>query len=240
MKGISGTTSGRELAPPRRDSPRGAARAVRGVVFDLDGTLVDSLADITQAVNRAFANASLPSISEAQVEPTIGHGALELVHACVQAVAPEKAEDEQFVAAVCRDYLDAYAADPAPHTRVHGDAATALPALRDAGIVLGICTNKTTDLTWEVLRAVGLDEVVSVVRGRDDTRYPKPDPRHLLETVAELDLTAEDVVYIGDNPVDVAVARGAAVRYRHVAWGVQVDNDVATLGRFAELLNLTG
>jgi phosphoglycolate phosphatase len=188
-------------------------------------------------MNRAFAGASLPPVSEEQVAPALGHGALELVRACVGAAVPgARCDDDAFVSAVCEAYLDAYAADPAPYTRLYADAGTALPALRDAGIALGICTNKNTSLTLEVLRVVGLEDVVSAVRGRDATEHPKPDPRHLLETVAELGLPAEEVVYVGDNPVDVAVARGADVRYRHVAWGVPVDDEVMQLKQFAELL----
>ncbi len=118
-------------------------------------------------------------------------------------------------------------------TRLYVDAGTALPALQDAGImlgiVLGICTNKNANLTSEVLRVVGLKDVVSAVRGRDATEHPKPDPWRLLETVAELGLPTEDVVYVGDNPVDVAVARGADVLHRHVAWGVPVDDEVIQL-----------
>lgn len=212
---------------------------VPALLFDLDGTLVDSVADITQAMNRAFADMSLPAVSAAQVEPALGHGALELVRACVRLAAPDRADDDAFVAVVRDAYLAAYAADPAPYTRLHADAATALPALRDAGLVLGVCTNKETGLTWEVLRAVGLADVMSAVRGRDGTEHPKPDPRHLLETVAELGVAAEDAVYVGDNPVDVAVARSADVRYRHVAWGVPVDDEVTPLHRFAELLRLS-
>jgi phosphoglycolate phosphatase len=139
------------------------------------------------------------------------------------------------VEGVCRAYLAAYAADPAPYTRVHADAATALPTLRDAGVALGVCTNKETGLAWEVLRAVGLSDEIAVVRGRDATQHPKPDARHLLETVAQLGARPEDALYVGDNPVDVAVARAAGVRYRHVAWGVPVD-DVVALERFADLL----
>ena len=120
--------------------------SVRGIVFDLDGTLVDSLADIAHAMNRAFAELSLPPVTEEQVRPALGHGALE----SVRAVAPDRTDDA-FVTAVCRVYLEAYAADPAPYTRLYADAGTALPALRDAGIALGICTNKTTDLAWRAL-----------------------------------------------------------------------------------------
>jgi phosphoglycolate phosphatase len=202
----------------------------RGVVFDLDGTLVDSLADITQAINRALADASLPEVTLEQVRPAIGHGALELV----RRVAPEGADDA-FVEALCGVYLDGYAADPAPHTRLFADAGEALPALHEAGVALGVCTNKPTGLSWQVLRAVGLGDVMKVVRGRDATRHPKPDPRHLLETVDALGLSPEAVMYVGDNPIDVAVARESGVRYRHVAWGEPVPGDVTRLERFAEL-----
>jgi phosphoglycolate phosphatase len=211
------------------------SEGARGIVFDLDGTLVDSVADITQAINRAFAEASLPPLTLEQVKPAIGHGALELVRAGVRMVAPARADDGAFVQELCRVYLDAYAADPALHTLLFADAGAALPALRDAGIALGVCTNKPTELSWQVLRAVGLGDVISVVRGRDATRHPKPDPRHLLETVAVLGLSADAVVYVGDNAIDLAVGRGAGVRYRHVAWGEPVPGDVAKLERFAEL-----
>jgi phosphoglycolate phosphatase len=192
--------------------------------------LVDSVADITLAINRAFAGASLPAVTIEQVRPAIGHGALELV----RRVAPDGADDA-FVEALCRVYLEAYAADPAPSTRLFADAGEALPALRAAGVALGVCTNKPTELSWQVLRAVGLGDAISVVRGRDATRHPKPDPRHLLETVEELGLSAGSVLYVGDNPIDVAVARACGVRYRHVAWGEPVPGDVARLERFAEL-----
>ena len=210
------------------------APSVRGIVFDLDGTLVDTLADITHAMNRAFAELSLPPVTEEQVRPALGHGALELVRDSVRAVAPDRTDDA-FVTEVCRVYLEAYEADPAPYTRLFADAETALPALHEAGIALGICTNKTTDLSWQVVRAVGLDGVLTAVRGRDATEYPKPDRRHLLETVAELGLSAPEIVYVGDNPVDLEVARAADVRYRHVAWGEPVPDDVARIERFAEL-----
>jgi phosphoglycolate phosphatase len=215
-------------------TPSAGVPSVRGIVFDLDGTLVDSLADIAHAMNRAFTELSLAPVTVEQVRPAMGHGALELVRECVRAVAPDRTDDA-FVTEVCRVYLDAYAADPTPYTRLFADAGTALPALHDAGVALGICTNKATGLAWQVLRAVGLDGVLTAVRGRDATQHPKPDPRHLLETVTELGLSATEIVYVGDNMVDVAVGRGAGVQYRHVAWGEPAPDDVARVERFAEL-----
>ena len=158
----------------------------RGVVFDLDGTLVDSVADIAQAMNVAFAERSLPAVAPAQVRAALGLGSLELVRRCVRAVAGDRAGDDALVGAVHDRYQAAYAADPAPNTRLYADAGDALPALHAAGVALGICTNKTTDVSRLVLRAVGLDGVIDALRGYDATRHPKPDPRHLLETIAEL------------------------------------------------------
>ena len=205
------------------------------VVFDLDGTLVDSAADIAQAMNTAFAERSLPAVTIDQVRAALGLGSHELVRRCVHAVAPGHDADDAFVTAVHDRYQAAYAADPAPCTRLYADAGSALPALDAAGVALGVCTNKTTDVSWLVLRAVGLGDVIRVVRGYDATRHPKPDPRHLLETIAALGVEAGDVVYVGDNPVDVAVAAAAGVSYRHVAWGEPVADGVVRLEQFADL-----
>ena len=132
-------------------------------------------------------------------------------------------------------YQAAYAADPAPHTRLYADAGDALPALHAAGVALGICTNKTTDVSRLVLRAVGLDGVIDALRGYDATRHPKPDPRHLLETDRRARARRGDVVYVGDNPVDLAVADAAGVAYRHVAGASRCAATWSRLERFADL-----
>jgi phosphoglycolate phosphatase len=210
---------------------------VNGVVFDLDGTLVDSLPDVTSALNRAFRVVGLPPVTVAQVEPAMGHGARQLVAATASAAAPETTLEATELDDVCAVYEREYAEMPAAQTVPFVDAVDAVRSLHQRGVRVGICTNKTTDLAWQVLAAVGMSGDVDSVIGRDSSPNPKPDPRHLLDVVASLRLDAADVVYVGDNPIDVAVARGAGVAYRHVAWGVPVDG-VQVLHHFAELADL--
>jgi phosphoglycolate phosphatase len=208
-----------------------------GVVFDLDGTLVDSLPDVTSAINRAFRTAGLPPVTVEQVEPAMGHGARQLVAAAAGAAAPDAPLAATDLDEVCASYQREYAEVPAAQTAPFADAVDAVRSLHERGVRVGICTNKTTDLARQVLAAVGLADYVTSVIGRDGSSNPKPDPRHLLDVVASLGLEPGEVVYVGDNPIDVAVARGAGIAYRHVAWGVPVDG-VQVLHHFADLVEL--
>ncbi|MGO1561900.1 Phosphoglycolate phosphatase [Actinomycetales bacterium JB111] len=209
---------------------------VRGVVLDLDGTLVDTIDDVAAALTGALEAVGLPAVGAADVAPAMGHGSVDLVRSVLRGLDPGRAEDDEAIAAIHDDYRARYAARPAELSTVFADGASALPALRRAGVRVGVCTNKSTDLANAVLTSVGLDDAVEVVLGRDSVPHPKPDPRHLLEVLDRLDLAPEDTVYVGDNPVDVAVGQGAGVTYRHVAWGEPVDPAVPRLARFGDLV----
>lgn len=230
---------------------------VRGVVLDLDGTLVDTIADVAAALSGAFEAAGLPGVGPEQVLPAMGHGSVDLVRSVLGGVRDGRDEgadgdgdgagagdgdagggdgDDLLVQAVHADYQARYAARPAALSTIFADGAEALAALRSAGLRVGICTNKSTRLAHAVLEAVGLDATVEVVVGRDAVPHPKPDPRHLLAVLDQLGLAPEEAVYVGDNPVDVVVGQGAGVEYRHVAWGEPVDASVVRLERFGELV----
>ena len=209
---------------------------VRGVVLDLDGTLVDTIDDVAAALSGALGAVGLPGVGSAEVTPAMGHGSVDLVRSVLRKVDPPRAEDPEQVDAIHEDYRARYAASPAELSTVFADAARALPAMREAGLRVGICTNKSVDLAHAVLASVGLADSVEVVLGRDSVAHPKPDPRHLLDVLEKLGLAPEETVYVGDNPVDVVVGQGAGVVYRHVAWGEPVDPAVPRLERFAELV----
>lgn len=220
------------MNPTESDAP------VRAVVFDLDGTLVDSAADIAAALSDVFEAAGLPRVSTTAVEDALGYGAFKLVRTVLATVDPDAAADKARVHGLLDRYLARYATDPARFSTVYADGVEAVTRLHEAGIRLGVCTNKDTGLSEAVLSAVGLDGVIDVVLGRDSAQHPKPDPRHLLEVLDRLGVDPREAVYVGDNPIDVAVARGAGTRYRHVAWGVDVTDEVVPLHRFGDLFDL--
>ena len=160
--------------------------AVRAVVLDLDGTLVDSAADIAAALSDVFEAADLPRVGADAVESALGFGAFQLVRTVLETVDPRRAADDAAVAALLERYLVRYAADPARHSTVYADGVAAVTDLHRAGVRLGVCTNKDTALSEAVLDAVGLGGLIDVVLGRDAVPHPKPDPRHLLDVLDRL------------------------------------------------------
>lgn len=212
-------------------------RPYEAVVFDLDGTLVDSSADITDAMNRAFADQGLGTVEVAQVAAALGGGPRALVGQCLAAVdishPPQTLVDD-----VLASYSGHYRAHPADQTVLLDTAARVVPELARNGVLIGVCTNKRTALALTVLDAVGIGDAVGAVIGSDATDYPKPDRRHLTETVSALHADAHSVLYVGDTTIDQLTARRAGIPYAHVAWGhTQVSAD-HHLVSFDDLLTL--
>ncbi|GAB3567918.1 phosphoglycolate phosphatase [Amycolatopsis endophytica] len=203
----------------------------RAVVLDLDGTLVDSAPDIARALSTALAAHDLPGIAPDRVRGLLGGGAAELVRGALGAVGGDPALTD----VVLETYSRAYRAQPAAATTVHADAREALQALRYQGIRIGICTNKRTGLSHDVLAGTGLAELVDVVVGIDAVAAGKPDPGHLTAVLTALEVSPADAVYVGDTGIDALTAQRAGVAYRHVSWGHRVPG-VITIDTFGALV----
>jgi phosphoglycolate phosphatase len=187
------------------------------IVFDLDGTLIDSLPDVAEAMNRMLAADGRRPITLDEARQMIGSGAAVLVERAFAATGA--ALEPSRAAALTRDYTAAYEATPVILTAPYDGVATMLETLRRAGLRLGICTNKPEAVAREVLARLALDRFFEALVGPERVAARKPDPRHLLATIEALDAAPQSSVYVGDSPIDIACARAACVPVIGAAYG---------------------
>lgn len=176
------------------------------LVFDLDGTLVDSAPDIAAAVNALFAELHLPEVELALIRRMIGDGAPVLLERALRHVgAPYKATD------LMPRFNVHYGENAVRLTTLYPAVVETLTHLRGLGCRLGVCTNKPIGPTHAVLAALGLGPLMEAVVGGDSLPQRKPAPEPLLDVIQALDGTPESAVLIGDSAVDLACAEAAGV-----------------------------
>jgi phosphoglycolate phosphatase len=176
------------------------------LVFDLDGTLVDSAPDIAAAVNALFAELSLPAVELALIRRMIGDGAPVLLERALAHVGAAHT-----VADLMPRFSIHYGENAVRLTTVYPAVVETLTYLRDRGCRLGVCTNKPIGPTRAVLAALGLDTLIEAVVGGDSLPQRKPAPEPLLAVIRALDGTPDNAVLIGDSAVDLACAEAAGV-----------------------------
>lgn len=198
------------MVASRKQMP--ALRGARALVFDLDGTLVDSLADIALHLNATLADRGLPSRSLVEIGEWVGYGVEQLVIRAVE--HPELLAD---TLAVFRAH---YRARPVVHTSLFPELAGVLDAIAQDR-KLAILSNKPHDLTVAVADTLLRRWQFAVVAGQRAGKPHKPDPAALLDVVAELAIDPSDCVMIGDSEVDIATARAAGVPSVAVSWGLR-------------------
>ena len=185
----------------------------RLVVFDLDGTLVDSAPDIHAALDRLMAGRGRPGFARAEVTAMIGDG----VRALVERACAARGLD--FDEATLAGFTADYTARAAEATALFPGIAAALAAIEAAGWALAVCTNKPVAATTALLGALGIAGRFAAVGGGDSFAVRKPDPEHLLGTLALAGAGPGDAVMIGDHRNDVAAAAGAGVPCIFASWG---------------------
>lgn len=185
------------------------------VVFDLDGTLIDSAPDLHAAALKMLAEADLPEISFAQTRSFIGNGVPTLVARIMTAAGlPEDSDRHAELEAA---FLRHYAAAPADLTTFYPGVEAALGRLAAAGCAFGLCTNKPEGPAHDILRTFGLADRMRVVVGGDTLPVRKPDPAPLHRAFAALPDGPQ--IYVGDSEVDAATAQAAGVPFALFAGG---------------------
>ena len=201
-------------------------RRPSAILFDLDGTLLDTAGDIALALSRAFADHGHPAPPPAAVRQMIGKGAPVLVERAVAAqgldLAPagQAALLERFFHHYGRlQELDECAAQPYPGAR------EALVALHAAGLPLGVVTNKYHRFATGLLQRLDLAGYLRVVVGGDTCERRKPDPMPLLHACAQLDVAPTTALMVGDSSNDVDAARAAGMPVVLVPYGYTEGQD---------------
>src|SRR3954452_289331 len=149
----------------------------RAVLFDFDGTLADSYAAITATVNHVLTRYGKPALSEAQVRSLVGHGLESLIANILPGIDPQAAAGL---------YREHHPTVMKSHTRLLPGVAEGLAALQEAGVKLGVCSNKPSYFTRALLGMLGIDHYFDAVYGPDDAGAAKPDPAMVLQALAKL------------------------------------------------------
>src|SRR5712691_2713440 len=206
------------------------------LVFDLDGTLVDSVPDLTNTLNKVLLERGYAPLTCADVVPMVGDGVPALV---ARGFAARGGDDAEAAEALPR-YIQIYEANATAFTRPYPGVRETLAELRRRGYRTAVCTNKLQQATMVVLEGLDLAGLFDGVAGGD--RYPvrKPDPGHLLGLIGELGGSAGHAVMIGDSENDAAVAQAASVplvlmRYGYARVAPETLGADALLDHFAEL-----
>lgn len=196
---------------PDAPSPAAPLPPIRALVFDLDGTLVDSAPDIHAATAAFLAERGQRPLDLATITGFIGNGVPVLVERVLRAVG--EAADPQSVQAALPRFNAIYGADPSSLSRLYPGVAEALAELRRAGLLLGLCTNKPAATARQVLADFGIAACFAAVVGGDSLAERKPDPAPLRQVARLLAVELSAVAYVGDSEVDAATAAAAGVPF---------------------------
>ena len=191
------------------------------VIFDLDGTLVDSIPDLTDAVNEFLRASGRPALAMEDVKRLVGKGARNLVE---RALGNGTEEEVEKALAIFLAYNDAHIADK---TIMYPGVAETLHELRRQGIRMAVVTNKTEFLSRKLLSVIGIDRYFNSILGADSLPFRKPSPEPVLKALADLKIAPSGAIMVGDSINDIAAGRAAGVVTVGCTFGYGTDAELS-------------
>ena len=204
---------------------------MRGAIFDLDGTLADTSADLLAAANAALGPQGLPLLDLAEDRSFAGRGGRSMIRRSLAKDGrdPEAAENTVLTDRLYPVLLEAYAQSISVHTRLYDGLEACLDRLVAQGWRIGVCTNKPERLARQLLTDLGCLDRFGALLGADTLPVHKPDPEHMIETCRRIGADPTQSVMIGDTLTDLATARNAGRPCVLTTFGFAAD-PVETLG----------
>lgn len=192
------------------------------VVFDLDGTLVDTAPDLLNALNHVLTHAGLDEVDLQTVAGMIGHGAKAMIRQGMahQNIAPSEAELETLFARFLVYYSEHISVGSRPFDR----APEILDELAAAGAILSVCTNKKQDLSDQLLEALGLAPRFAAILGADSVPSKKPDGDHIVRAILAAGGDPARAIMVGDSRTDERAARNAGLPFIFVPFGYEAES----------------
>lgn len=214
---------------------------IKLIIFDLDGTLVDTLKDLAVSTNEALKQYGYGTYDIEAYRHFVGNG----VYKLIERALPEGESTSERVNLLKEAFITYYDAHLTDYTRPYEGIINTLDNLKAKGIQLAVVTNKPHAQALRVVEACFKPDTFSKVVGQQDGIPHKPDPTVIMQIMASYNVKAEEVLYIGDSDVDMQTARNANLRGIGVAWGFRGEAELrengahAVISRADELLKYT-
>ena len=188
------------------------------LIFDLDGTLIDSKLDLAHAANAARHHMGMPPIANERVYSYVGNGAPVLIRRVLGAEASEAQVQEAL-----EFFLEYYREHMLDYTVLYPGVRESLDRLRDAGVQMAVLTNKPVNISRAIVRGLGAGPHFRQVYGGNSFEFKKPHPIGVETLMAECGAAREGTMMVGDSPVDIQTARAAGVKSCGVTYGFQPE-----------------
>lgn len=200
----------------------------KAVIFDLDGTLIDSVPDIAENINIMLKRFGYPVLSEEEIKAKVGHGARNLVKDCIGKSLTDKELDERL-----EFYNYQYTNSGSPKTRLYKGIPETLKELKKRGYKLAILTNKPQETTDNVIKNHMSDLNFDKVVGQSGSVKCKPDKTATLAILKELNVLPENTYFVGDGDADVLTSLNSGTNGIAVLWGYSSKEKLAAFGATA-------
>ena len=187
------------------------------IVFDLDGTLIDTAPDLLDSLNHSLAAGEIPAVDEAGFKRFVGHGGRVMIERAFAARQKALAGDEHD--RLLKLFLDHYTANIPGKSRPYPGVIEAIARFEDAGFLVAVCTNKYEANSLALIEALGLTKHFRAICGQDTFAFRKPDPRHLYETIARAGGDRHRALMVGDSQTDIDTAKAAGIPVVAVDFG---------------------
>ncbi len=195
----------------------GSMPRFEAIVWDLDGTLVDTAPDLATTLNTILDQHRIAPLPLSMVRPLVGNGAKKMLERGFEA-SGEHIDDAQ-LDILFHQFIQIYSVCATQQSQPYPQIVETLEQFRRMNIPMGVCTNKPEGLSRQILDGLGLSEYFSSLVGGDTLPTHKPDPQPLLRCLDELATAPRDGLMVGDSAVDVGAARAAGVAVAVVPWG---------------------